>query len=210
MHAYEIDDARASRAQNDPGSRPVQAGRYLLAHLDGLSDAQYLVSTPGLRIAWMNAEGERTLRAGRGLSRGGDRLLLHDGDRQGDFQDFARRAIQTSAAWVLSGFEGAPPMSIRGVAVRPSGCRQMLMLTVRFVSDEDQIELPDLANVFRLTPAEGRVLDHLTNGRRAEALAERLNISIETARTHIRRIYTKMNVASREEVICLANRFRAV
>lgn len=57
---------------------------------------------------------------------------------------------------------------------------------------------PHLDDVFGLTLAEYRTLLGLLNGQTADMLAVRDELSIETVRTHIRRIYTKMGVSSRE------------
>lgn len=61
-------------------------------------------------------------------------------------------------------------------------------------------ELVGFDAVFGLTPTEAMVVRELVAGRAVEALAKELAISRETARTHIRRIYTKLAVKSREEL----------
>ena len=66
----------------------------------------------------------------------------------------------------------------------------------------------DLDMVFGLTRTEHRVLLDLLDGRDAVGLSELRGTSVETARTHIRRIYEKMAVGSREELCRRAAPFR--
>ena len=59
-----------------------------------------------------------------------------------------------------------------------------------------------------LTPAETRVLAHLACGLRNSEIAGRLFISVETVRTHVRRILSKLGVASRTQAALLAREAR--
>ena len=52
-----------------------------------------------------------------------------------------------------------------------------------------------------LTPREREVLDLLAEGRRYREISERLGISVETVRTHVRHIYEKLHVHSRTEAV---------
>jgi len=51
-----------------------------------------------------------------------------------------------------------------------------------------------------LSPRENEILDLLVAGLRYKEIADRLSISIDTVRTHIRHIYDKMHVRSRGEL----------
>ena len=57
-----------------------------------------------------------------------------------------------------------------------------------------------------LTPRESQVLVHLARGRSAPALAADLGITENTAWAHIKRIYTKLGVHSKQELIDLVER----
>ncbi len=54
-----------------------------------------------------------------------------------------------------------------------------------------------------LTPREAEVLDLLRSGRSNAEIAQALHVSIETVRTHARRIYRKLGVKSRRELRAL-------
>jgi DNA-binding CsgD family transcriptional regulator len=51
-----------------------------------------------------------------------------------------------------------------------------------------------------LTPREAEVLDLLRSGRSNAEIAQTLHVSIETVRTHARRIYRKLGVKTRREL----------
>ncbi len=58
-----------------------------------------------------------------------------------------------------------------------------------------------LAERYELSPRQVEVLEMLAVGRNARFIAERLTIGQSTAQTHIRAIYTKLNVHSHQEVV---------
>lgn len=53
----------------------------------------------------------------------------------------------------------------------------------------------------KLTPAERSVFDLYRKGYTAKEISEELCLSINTIKTHTKRIYTKLNIASREELL---------
>jgi DNA-binding NarL/FixJ family response regulator len=63
-----------------------------------------------------------------------------------------------------------------------------------------EIERSDLGGPDVLTPREGEVLELLQAGRSNAEIAQTLHISIETVRTHARRIYRKLGVKTRREL----------
>ena len=52
-----------------------------------------------------------------------------------------------------------------------------------------------------LSPREEEMLNHLARGLPYKEVAERMNISIDTVRTYIRRVYEKLQVHSRHEAV---------
>jgi DNA-binding NarL/FixJ family response regulator len=52
-----------------------------------------------------------------------------------------------------------------------------------------------------LTPREADVLELLQGGRSNAEIASTLHVSIETVRTHARRIYRKLGVSTRRELV---------
>lgn len=56
---------------------------------------------------------------------------------------------------------------------------------------------------FELTGAETRIVEQLLGGRHVHAISTRLGRSVNTVRTHIRRIYAKIGVHSQVELLAL-------
>jgi DNA-binding CsgD family transcriptional regulator len=61
-----------------------------------------------------------------------------------------------------------------------------------------KVRYADLDKVFNLTQAEHRVLLRLLEGETADEVAANFRVSVETTRSHIRQIYSKIGVTSRE------------
>lgn len=87
-----------------------------------------------------------------------------------------------------------------------------IILYVKGSETEDELAPtatpPDLGDVCRilaqehqLTPREGEVLAELAYGHSSSYIAKVLYISSNTARSHMKNIYKKLNVSSREELI---------
>jgi ATP/maltotriose-dependent transcriptional regulator MalT len=59
-----------------------------------------------------------------------------------------------------------------------------------------------------LTDREWEVLDLLANGDSTDDIARALVLSTETVRTHMKNLYRKLGVSSREEAVGAARRLR--
>ena len=63
---------------------------------------------------------------------------------------------------------------------------------------------------YQLTPREKELLACIVEGLSYKMIADRLNISYETVRSHIKKIYEKLHVASVTEVVAKAINQRIV
>ena len=63
------------------------------------------------------------------------------------------------------------------------------------------VQCAQLAERYGLTEREREVLVPLVRGRSASSIGSQLSMSTETARTHIRHIYQKIDIHSREELM---------
>ena len=91
----------------------------------------------------------------------------------------------------------------RGVLLVSAGC---LSLTV--AGGDHRHCYRHLDEAFQLTRAEHRVLQDLLAGNEAELLSAQHGVSIETTRSHIKSIYTKVGVKSRERLFARLQGFR--
>jgi DNA-binding NarL/FixJ family response regulator len=67
-----------------------------------------------------------------------------------------------------------------------------------------QVQAPDPADA--LTAREQDVLDWMVTGSRDKEIAEKLGVSVNTVRTHVRKIYEKLQVQGRVEAITRGQR----
>lgn len=65
-------------------------------------------------------------------------------------------------------------------------------------------------NTKRLSPAERSVFDLYVKGYAAKEIAEELCLSINTIKTHSKRIYIKLNVSTREELLLYINMLKEI
>jgi DNA-binding CsgD family transcriptional regulator len=86
----------------------------------------------------------------------------------------------------------------RALEVHRDSERRYLGIVFYRSGSEFKARYADLEKVFQLTAAEHRVLLKLLDGQTADEIAELLRVSIETTRSHIRQIYLKLSVTSRE------------
>jgi DNA-binding NarL/FixJ family response regulator len=94
---------------------------------------------------------------------------------------------------------GGSPMS-------PSIARKVLGKLQQIPQHVRPEERPD----YHLTPREKEVLACIVNGLSYKMIADQLNISYETVRSHVKKIYEKLHVASLTEVVAKAINQRIV
>mgnify|MGYP003631392604 CR=1 FL=1 len=180
-----------------------------LAYLHAWSDRSFLpclILTPQAGVIWRN-------QAGRILLTEGDRLLEHNGrlacadkSQAQDLLDFVARAAAEGAIWVYLDVAGGN-LVIRGEPVRRRG-HAAAGLMIHPIGEAAEASWADLTRVFPLTRAEAAVVRNAAAGARADVIAADLGVSLETVRTHFRRIYAKLGVSSREQLFALVTPYR--
>jgi DNA-binding NarL/FixJ family response regulator len=71
------------------------------------------------------------------------------------------------------------------------------------------LQVPD-DHEYKLTEKEKVVLDHLVSGKSYKMIAEAMSISVDTVKTHMKNIYTKLHVHSNTEAVTKAIRHNIV
>lgn len=177
---------------------PERVATLALAWLSIDSRARLMVSSDG-RILWSNARAEAIFSPKVGVMRRDELLHFASPEHERRFLHFACTAAEgetlalrraDGAGWILC---RGHRLEIDGEVV---GCVEISLDDPRFAP-----RYHDLQTIFALTPAEHRVVLHLLDGHRVDTIGKMLNISIGTVRTHVRRIYQKLSVGSREELL---------
>lgn len=95
----------------------------------------------------------------------------------------------------------APAKLLEAIQELQSGGAPMSSNIARIVVQHFQDRLAPASATDSLSPREREVLDLLAKGHRYKEIAERLGISFDTVRAHLRNIYDKLQVRSRTEAV---------
>jgi DNA-binding NarL/FixJ family response regulator len=101
----------------------------------------------------------------------------------------------------------APPDLLQAIRVVRGGGSFLSGPVALRILEQLQAEARDPRSNFELSTREEEILQGLVNGYTYKRLAEQLNISIDTVRSHIKNLYEKMHVHSRNEAVALAVRY---
>jgi DNA-binding CsgD family transcriptional regulator len=192
------------------------AGDHALAANDVLHRLPWgvIVVDSGLKAIWMNQAAEAILRRKDGLehSKGGLRTASREDTNR--LRNSLRAAVQTANGGMAAGAVLSIP--------RPSGSRSFTLLVaplpvhhgsgfgrpaaVVLVGDPELKAAPStdaLRRLFELTRAEASLAAALMQGKTVEDHAEEASISLNTARTHLKRIFLKTSTTRQSDLVRL-------
>jgi DNA-binding CsgD family transcriptional regulator len=154
------------------------------------------------RLVWCNAAAMRMLQ-------GTSPMVLRNGQLM-----TRRTATNTAFRTWLKGLSDGPSfhvvrgdlpqnnvviqaMAVSGAADDVVGCRLR--------SAGARTEIADLAMALGITPAQSGIVRRMILGSSLEQISEETGLSITTVRTHLRNIYARLNISSRDELfrLCL-------
>lgn len=150
-----------------------------------------------LAILWGNVAGRSLLAQRRDLEERNGIFSTVDRSKQAALAKFIVTSEVAVSSWAFKRSDGDGHLLFRAQRIDWSGGG---MFGVGFFGSgsEFQVRYADLDTIFGLTRAEHRVLLDMLEGFEAERLSEIHAVSIETTRTHIRNIYAKLQVRTRE------------
>ena len=162
------------------------------------SDAAHVMLSEQLTILWANAAALSALAEERDVESRFGILSTINASLQPLLHDFVVNSGQSLTSWSMRRMDGDGRLIFR--TRRITGGREGAVYGVTFFGSGTgfQPRFLELEEVFHLTRSEHRVLMELANGHETEFIARMLKVSIETIRSHIRSIYRKLNVRSRE------------
>jgi DNA-binding CsgD family transcriptional regulator len=75
----------------------------------------------------------------------------------------------------------------------------LILLTIRNLA-RDLDGIPDLGRLYGLTRTEQQVTRMMIQGQSVTEIGSRLNKSVLTVRTHVKRVYSKLGVGTKEQL----------
>jgi DNA-binding CsgD family transcriptional regulator len=191
-----------ANTEEAPSRASDSAEDLALKCIQSWNEAVLFLTERDLRVMWMNEAAGRVL-SEHGAAVTGGRIELSQRSQQAGFEQFLARADGETGSWILD---------LKGLGALVFRCRSIpgsshLLLSIHN-PESPSTHLPDVGALLGLTPSEARITKGLIDGRRADDLATDLSVSLETIRTHIRRIYLKVGVNSREQLIARVSAFR--
>jgi DNA-binding CsgD family transcriptional regulator len=156
-----------------------------------------LIVTPRADVLWISA-------AARALIEAGSPLHIQGGRLTGTSQRSSERLL-----WLLASVDDPAPcwvmeetdLVIWAQQIQAAGSTS-IGLTIRPVGED--LEITALADARHLTAAEARIVGMMLGGAETGRIAQALDISVETLRTHVKHVYRKLGVNSRGELFAKA------
>lgn len=176
---------------------------HLLQWFQNLATAGFFLHRETLEILDPNAQAVALLGSGRGLAASSGRLVLA-GKGASETLRAILESIDSSPAAHAIKIDGDGHAVMRLERVGQSDLVAVLILSPH----RSEVIWADTRAVFGLTPAEDRLVKQLMEGANIEQVSNDLDISIETARTHVRRSYLKIGVTNREQLFAALSPFR--
>ncbi|MDB4934027.1 MAG: Two-component response regulator [Labilithrix sp.] len=179
--------ATAARAER---LRDLDLQKEALEALVGATDGPArLVLSPAGKVIWASPACERLLGAARGPSLETIRNAVTRANEQ---------------ACTLTVRLGSDTVRIHLAHVRAASGAPLLLVELERDRTEKSAPGGEIAQRFGLTRAEAAVLAIMCEGLGNAAIAARLFVSVETVRTHVGRVLSKLGARSRTEAVVLA------
>lgn len=111
----------------------------------------------------------------------------------------AIRTVDHSVEQLLApAADEVPELFVRGEAYRANGSR-LNTFTIRRL-DRDVREIPDFHRLYGLTKTEQQIVRQMIQGQSVSEIAAEMHKSVLTVRTHVKRIYSKLHVGTKEQL----------
>lgn len=194
------------RLSRSPSPLPAtfDAGRYFDHRAATCRVAEMLVGAE-LELLWSNAAALALMARRGAVSFGDNRLILSQRRQEDSLRSFLANLADTVGLWILQADDA---WLVRAEAIAPADAPPVWLLTWQAMDEADRYLWADIGEHLRLTPSETRVLLKLLDGSTVEQASGQLSVSVQTTRTHVRRIYAKLGVKSREQLFAVALPYR--
>lgn len=196
-----------------PAPRPLKSSPVLATagvghyfdHRAATGQAIEMLVGAELNVLWLNAAALTLVSRPGPVSLADNRLILPQRRHEDALRAFLAGVEQGAAAWALHAEE---PWLVRAEAIAPPDSATAWLLTWQAKDHAGRYMWSDFGAHLRLTPSETRILHSLVDGSTVDQTAELLGVSVQTARTHVRRIYGKLGVNNREQLFATVMPYR--
>lgn len=192
------------RLASSPLPTTVEASRYFDHRAATCRAAEMMVGAE-LELLWSNAAALALMSRRGAVSLGDNRLILSQRRQEDSLRTFLANLADTVGLWILQADDA---WLVRAEAIAPADAPPVWLLTWQAMDQADRYLWADIGEHLRLTPSETRVLLKLLDGSTVEQASGQLSVSVQTTRTHVRRIYAKLGVKSREQLFAVALPYR--
>lgn len=165
-----------------------------------------LVMTLDQRLVWANRSALALIERIDEFSLPNGVFACADKAQAQEFRTFIT-TVKEQDAWLYELADGRH-IIFRGEAVRPEGHPPGVGLMLIEAQSDERFMWADLIKAYGLTRSEALIARRMVSGAGAVDIAASLGVSIETVRTHIRRLYAKLSINSREKLFDAISRFR--
>lgn len=190
-----------------PVAEPQRDASAYLATWCEMSQAAMALLTMDHRLVWANATANVIFFQGQHVTPRDGSLYCVDQSKASSLRTFLRSAGEVRTSWVSTAVD-APPLIICARLLTVEDATPRIGLTFFRTEPQDRYVWTDFGDAFHLTRAEAAVVKRILDGANVDEIAEAQGISVETIRTHIRRLYGKLNISGREQLFALMAPFR--
>jgi DNA-binding CsgD family transcriptional regulator len=195
----------------EPIEGPDQPSRAVadaaLAWLEVDSVPRAIIDADNL-LVWANERATVLLADRQGLEVRDGVLTASEASRQSDLRATVAAGVSAPSSWCFRTPIDDGWIIVRAQNIAPPG-QALVGLSFVVAHTRHRARYEHLDSAFGLTPTEHRVLMDLLDGNDAEKLAAKHRVTIETTRSHIRSIYSKLEVNSREQLFARVQAFKA-
>lgn len=190
-----------------PRGAPVKAGNPYFATWAEQYPIPCMILSEDLNLLWSNAAADEILSAAKDFQLVNGVLACADKVQGQEFRAFLATVGPKPRVWIYCQDETACQM-VRAESLSPAGMPPAVALMIYPVDGVERYLWSDFHKVFGLTPAETVIVKRIVGGEPADTIADGLSITLETVRTHVRRVYSKLGVNNREQLFSKVSAFR--
>lgn len=178
-----------------------------LQWIDGDPLPRCLVNTE-LELVWANPPARSHFLKGRDIKCDDGVIAPSDPGRLAAFAKFVLGCGRELSTFCLPRANGHGFLLFRAREVSRHGEQRFFGISFHPSEPSAKWRYADLNIAFQLTPSEIKVVERLAEGHTTDEIASGMRISIATVRSHLKHVYAKLEVTSREGLFSRIQPFR--